>query len=127
MADLIQRVTAVAEQKARATVEALRPHQYPVATNHTSGAWEIVKAGHWMAGLFPGVMWQLHDLTGQGRRGKGYWADKARLWQAGLADRQREFGSQHDFGGWGGVNGGLCLGGPDGGECVLRMCCCVWR
>lgn len=46
-----------------------------------------------MAGFFPGVLWQLHSLTG-----KQFWADKAQLWQAGLAGKQREFTTQHDWG-----------------------------
>jgi hypothetical protein len=37
-----------------------------------------------MSGLFPGVMWQLYELTG----GKKIWAEKAQQWQAGLANKQ---------------------------------------
>ena len=46
-----------------------------------------------MAGFWPGVLWQLHALTG-----KSFWAEKAQLWQKGLAGRQREFTTQHDWG-----------------------------
>jgi hypothetical protein len=61
----------------------LSPDQYPVATK-SDGSWETVAAGHWMSGLFPGVMWQLYELTG----GKKIWAEKAQQWQAGLANKQ---------------------------------------
>jgi hypothetical protein len=37
-----------------------------------------------MSGMFPGVMWQLYELTG----GKDIWAEKAKQWQAGLANKQ---------------------------------------
>lgn len=47
-----------------------------------------------MSGFFPGVMWQLHALTG-----KPFWAEKAQQWQQNLANNQREFMTQHDFGG----------------------------
>jgi hypothetical protein len=46
-----------------------------------------------MCGFFPGVLWQLHALTG-----KQLWADKAQLWQQKIANNQREFITQHDFG-----------------------------
>jgi hypothetical protein len=37
-----------------------------------------------MSGFFPGVMWQLYELTD----GKQFWADKAQQWQSGLANKQ---------------------------------------
>jgi hypothetical protein len=46
-----------------------------------------------MAGFWPGVLWQLHALTG-----KPIWAEKAQLWQKNLANKQREFTTQHDWG-----------------------------
>lgn len=46
-----------------------------------------------MAGFWPGVLWQLHALTG-----KPIWAEKAQLWQSNLAGKQREFVTQHDWG-----------------------------
>ena len=46
-----------------------------------------------MAGFWPGVLWQLHALTG-----KAFWAEKAQLWQKNLAGKQREFATQHDWG-----------------------------
>lgn len=58
MRDLITRVTAAAEAKARATAAALSTEQYPTATE-PDGRWETVKAGHWMSGLWPGVLWQV--------------------------------------------------------------------
>lgn len=64
-------------------MQALSPQQYPIATSN-NGSWETAIAGHWMSGMFPGVLWQLHDLTG----GKKPWAEKAKLWQAGLANKQ---------------------------------------
>lgn len=53
----------------------------------------LLRAGHWMAGFWPGVLWQLHALTG-----KPVWAEKAQLWQSNLAGKQREFTTQHDWG-----------------------------
>jgi hypothetical protein len=110
MPGLIRRAAAAAEAKAEATVAALRTDQYPMATL-PSGQWETVRPGHWMSGLFVGVMWQLYELT---NRTKPEWKDRALLWQAALADRQRDFGAQHDFGGRArqgvfgvGVSGGL--------------------
>ncbi|KAF6260329.1 Six-hairpin glycosidase-like protein [Scenedesmus sp. NREL 46B-D3] len=93
MSSLVKRVTEVAEEKALAATQELSPDRYPVATQ-SDGTWETVAAGHWMSGLFPGVMWQLYELTG----GKQVWAEKAQQWQAGLANKQRQFASQHDFG-----------------------------
>ncbi|WIA29685.1 hypothetical protein OEZ86_012168 [Tetradesmus obliquus] len=93
MSSLIKRVTDVAENKALAATQVLSTDRYPIATQ-SDGTWETVAAGHWMSGLFPGVMWQLYELT----RGKQIWAEKAQQWQAGLANKQREFASQHDFG-----------------------------
>jgi hypothetical protein len=97
MAALIARAAAAAEAKAEATAAALRPDQYPMATlPGGDGGWETVRPGHWMSGLFPGVMWQLYELGG---RTKPVWVARAAKWQAALADRQRDFGAQHDFGG----------------------------
>jgi hypothetical protein len=53
------------------------------------------RTGHWMCGFFPGVLWQLHTLTG-----KPLWAQKAQLWQQRIANNQRDFATQHDFGAW---------------------------
>lgn len=43
--------------------------------------------------FFPGVLWQLHSLTGKQR-----WADLAQQWQADLAGRQRSWVAQRDLG-----------------------------
>jgi len=51
-------------------------------------------AGDWTSGFFPGVLWQLYELTG-----KPQWADLAQQWQAALAEHQRDWWSQHDYGG----------------------------
>lgn len=53
----------------------------------------LLHIGHWMAGFWPGVLWQLHALTGN-----PIWAEKAQLWQKNLAGKQREFVTQHDWG-----------------------------
>lgn len=37
-----------------------------------------------MTGFFPGIMWQLYELTG----GKQDWAQQAQLWQRALANKQ---------------------------------------
>lgn len=92
MAALIDRAVASAEVKAAAAARGLTTQQFPAATT-PGGAWELRAAGHWMSGFFSGVMWQLHALTG-----KQAWADKAALWQAPLAERQRDWAAQHDFG-----------------------------
>ncbi|KAF8068165.1 unsaturated glucuronyl hydrolase [Scenedesmus sp. PABB004] len=90
---LISRVTAVAEQQALATLAALPPTQFPVATSAATGAWVTVTPGHWTSGFWPGVLWQLHALTG-----KEMWSAAAQRWQAALADKQRLWMAQHDFG-----------------------------
>lgn len=43
--------------------------------------------------FFPGVLWQLHSLTG-----KQQWSDLAQQWQADLASRQRAWVAQRDLG-----------------------------
>lgn len=93
MNDLITRVTAVAGNKFFTTTQQLQAGQYPVATK-SDGSWETVSAGHWMSGFISGVCWQLYELTG----GLPMWANMAQRWQKGLANKQREFASQHDFG-----------------------------
>lgn len=95
MPELIARVTAVAEQKFTKATHRLRPDQYPIATL-PDGSWETVAAGHWMSGFFSGVCWQLYELAGK----KKIWADHAKRWQEGLANKQRDFAAQHDFGEW---------------------------
>jgi hypothetical protein len=64
MQDVIGHVVFVAEQKVKKSLRSLNRLQYPTATE-AGGRWEIVKPGHWMAGFFPGVMWQLYDLNGK--------------------------------------------------------------
>lgn len=54
---------------------------------------DMFVVGHWMAGFWPGVLWQLHALTG-----KPIWAEKAQLWQKNLAGKQRAYTTQHDWG-----------------------------
>lgn len=92
MQDVIARVTAVAETKYLATAGKLQPGQYPIATE-SDGSWQTVSAGHWMSGFISGVCWQLYELTKN-----QLWAEQALKWQEGLANLQREFASQHDFG-----------------------------
>ncbi len=82
MSDLIARVVEVAEQQSMATTQKLKPTEYPDATNADTGEWITAAPGRWTSGFFPGVLWQLHTLTG-----KQMWADLATAWQAGLADR----------------------------------------
>jgi hypothetical protein len=86
MRSVITRMTAAAEAKADAAVKALTHDVYPTASL-PNGTWETVRAGHWMSGFFSGVLWQLYELSG---RTKPQWAEHARAWQAGLADKQRE-------------------------------------
>eukprot|EP00775_Hariotina_reticulata_P005761 gene5761-6001_t len=92
MRDIIGRVTAVAEQQAMKSMQQLHPAHYPLATL-PDGGWQVKEAGDWTSGFFPGIMWQLHGLTG-----KQMWADKARQWQAGLANQQLDWIAQHDLG-----------------------------
>eukprot|EP00775_Hariotina_reticulata_P002251 gene2251-2563_t len=82
MQELIRRVTQVSELQTMAAVQQLElGKQYPDAT------------GRWTCGFFPGIMWQLHSLTG-----KKQWADLAQAWQAPLANKQRAWISQLDYG-----------------------------
>lgn len=94
MRDAIARVVAVAEQQALGTLAELgdTPVHFPRSTL-PSGEWETVPPGDWTSGFWPGVLWQLHALTG-----KQAWADAAQRWQAPLANRQQEWAAQHDFG-----------------------------
>lgn len=92
MRGIIARVTAVAEQQAVKSMQQLHPAQYPLATL-PDGGWQVKEAGDWTSGFFPGILWQLHGLTG-----KQMWADKARQWQAGLANQQLDWIAQHDLG-----------------------------
>jgi hypothetical protein len=90
---VIQRVSAVAENKLAASTQKLAPNQYPTATLPHNGQWMFNNAGHWTSGFFVGCLWQLHALTG-----KPEWGAAAQRWQQGLADKQRTWQSQHDFG-----------------------------
>lgn len=90
MSALISRVTAVAEAQAAATLSKVNSSVYPVATAIDNGEWVTVPAGHWTSGFWPGVLWQLHSLTG-----KPIWAQAARTSQQGLSNKQRMWMSQH--------------------------------
>lgn len=78
MSDVIARVVAVAETQVAAAMQALRPDgasrpaAFPDSTTN-DGRWGTAVAGRWTCGFFPGVMWQLHALTG-----KQQWAESAR-------------------------------------------------
>lgn len=74
--------------------------QFPSAANATGG-WSTTGPGAWTSGFFPGVLWQLFNLTGQQQ-----WQEAAEKWTQPLANRQRHWGYQHDF--------GACSGGIDG-------------
>lgn len=93
MEAVIARVIAVAANKLAASTQKLAPNQYPTATLPHNGQWMFNNAGHWTSGFFVGCLWQLHALTG-----KPEWAAAAQRWQEGLADKQRTWQSQHDFG-----------------------------
>eukprot|EP00878_Enallax_costatus_P025843 GHUV01027680.1.p1 GENE.GHUV01027680.1~~GHUV01027680.1.p1 ORF type:complete len:183 (+),score=14.05 GHUV01027680.1:1778-2326(+) len=93
MDNIIARVTAIAEQQAAAAIQTVNSDRYPVATDPHTGSWVTVQPGHWTSGFFPGVLWQLHSLTG-----KTQWAEAAQKWQAPLAGKQRYWAAQHDFG-----------------------------
>lgn len=47
MDTIIARVTAIAEQKAAATILTINADSYPVATNPSTGNWVTVQPGHW--------------------------------------------------------------------------------
>jgi hypothetical protein len=69
-------------------------HQFPYAADDTDG-WTTTAANTWTSGFFPGVLWQLYNLTG-----KPEWREHAHKWTQKLADLQRDWSLQHDFGGW---------------------------
>lgn len=52
---------------------------YPV-TAPGGGAWAEASAGYWVSGLFPGALWKIGDLTGDGSF-HGY----AQVWSAAIA------------------------------------------
>jgi len=66
--------------------------QYPSAITD-DGTWNTTGPDAWTSGFFPGVLWQLYNLTG-----KPEWREHAEDWNEKLANRQRDWSLQHDFG-----------------------------
>ncbi len=73
------------------TAKLLAPTQYPITTT-TAGQWKTTTAGGWTSGFFPGVLWLLHDITGDPS-----WKQQARRWQTALRSQQYNQGT-HDVG-----------------------------
>ena len=92
MAAVVARILAVAEKQAAATVATLSPDQFPYASDDGDG-WTTTAANTWTSGFFPGVLWNLYNLTG-----KAEWRKHAQRWTDRLADQQRDWALQHDFG-----------------------------
>jgi unsaturated chondroitin disaccharide hydrolase len=65
--------------------------RFPV-TARPHGPWRTEGSASWMAGFFPGELWQAYEATG-----KPVWAKRARARQRGLAARRFDT-STHDLG-----------------------------
>ncbi|GBF95055.1 glucuronyl hydrolase [Raphidocelis subcapitata] len=92
--EIIARVLAVAEAQARATVKNTTTDQFPyTGKRNVSDGWTHTSAHAWTSGFFPGVLWQLHNLTGRAE-----WREQAERWTRPLANLQRDWALQHDFG-----------------------------
>ena len=70
--------------------------QFPYSYDEDSG-WTTTGPNAWTSGFYPGVLWQLYNLTG-----KPEWRAAAERWTAKIADQQRDWALQHDFGAGGG-------------------------
>eukprot|EP01037_Dinobryon_pediforme_P004347 gene4347-4395_t len=62
----IDRLLALAHQRATHTLNGLRPGAFPRAHGET-GTWTTVAATDWTSGFFPGELWLLYQATGQQR------------------------------------------------------------
>ncbi len=76
--------------------------QYPYASDDGDG-WTTTPANTWTSGFFPGVLWNLHNLTG-----KAEWRAAAERWTERIANQQRDWSLQHDYGGCPRAGGGAC-------------------
>ncbi len=61
-------------------------------TIHKDGSLAVVPAGDWTSGFYPGVLWYMYELSGNGE-----WKEKALQYTAELEDQQYN-GSNHDVG-----------------------------
>lgn len=95
MTQLIGRVVEVAAAQATATAAQLggpTAGRFPQSV-FPNGTWKMVTPGAWTSGFWPGVLWQLHGLTGDAA-----WSDAAMEWQDSLKGHQRDWQTQHDHG-----------------------------
>jgi len=92
MTSVMARIIKVAEAQAQATIDHLPEDQFAYAADDTDG-WTTTAANTWTSGFLPGVLWQLYNLTG-----KPEWKEQAHNWTAKLANLQRDWALQHDFG-----------------------------
>ena len=71
----------------RATATSGMPtDRYPV-TAPAGGAWAEESAGYWVSGLFPGALWRIGDLTGDGS-----FHDYAQAWSAAIGPATQNIG-----------------------------------
>jgi hypothetical protein len=68
------------------------PSQFPYSGNATGG-WTYTNARSWTSGFYPGFLWGLYNLTGRPE-----WRARAEKWTMGVANLQRDWSLQHDFG-----------------------------
>jgi hypothetical protein len=80
-----------AQQQMRATADSVPQGKYPYYTGR-GGDWVTTGPRTWVAGLFPGALWQLYGATGD-----PYWRTQAEARQAPLGKRTRDR-STHDLG-----------------------------
>jgi hypothetical protein len=66
--------------------------QFPYSGNATGG-WTFTNARSWTSGFYPGFLWGLYNLTGRPE-----WRVRAEKWTMGVANLQRDWSLQHDFG-----------------------------
>lgn len=71
-----------------------RHPQFPyTGKRNISDGWTHTTAHAWTSGFFPGVLWQLYNLTGRSE-----WRQQAERWTRPLGNLQRDWALQHDFG-----------------------------
>ena len=89
-----------------------RGAQYPYSSDDGDG-WTTTAANTWTSGFFPGVLWNLHNLTG-----KAEWRAAAEKWTERIANQQRDWSLQHDYGAAAAGRGGLRC------KAVRTLCSC---
>lgn len=87
-------IQTIAEKKMARTLQQISydPTRYPDRTDPETGHWVTRNHYEWTSGFFPGMLWQLYELTG-----KRKWRDNAVLWTANL-EPQKFNNHDHDAG-----------------------------